>query len=120
MQAFSQSNAYFYSEEWNGFFNWTMTYRQDSDFYTPYGKISLKGVTVLPENIEDYARKFGESQKKKSYLSTKKKALAWFVSNCDTPSNRMEYVRGKYTKLQDTGCAIDNIVQITDALQKRN
>ena len=25
-----------------GFFNWTMTYRRDSDFYTPYGWIIPK------------------------------------------------------------------------------
>ena len=23
----------------DGFFNWTMTYRKDSDFYRPYGRI---------------------------------------------------------------------------------
>ena len=26
----------------NTFFNWTMTYRRDSDFYTPYGRIIPK------------------------------------------------------------------------------
>ncbi len=29
----------------NGFFNWTMTYRMDSDVYAPYGQI-------VPKNSE--------------------------------------------------------------------
>jgi hypothetical protein len=29
----------FHSKHWNGFFNWTMTYRKDSDFPHPYGHV---------------------------------------------------------------------------------
>ena len=39
-------------------------------------------------------QEFGERNKNAEYLSRKKRPVAWFVSNCDTPSNRMEYVKG--------------------------
>ena len=42
-------------------------------------------------------QEFGERNKNAEYLSRKKRPVAWFVSNCDTPSNRMEYVKGTHT-----------------------
>ena len=41
-------------------------------------------------------QEFGERNKNAEYLSRKKRPVAWFVSNCDTPSNRMEYVKGMF------------------------
>ena len=35
-------NERFPYEKYKNFFNWTMTYRRDSDFYTPYGWIAPK------------------------------------------------------------------------------
>ena len=35
-------NEWFPFEKYKNFFNWTMTYRRDSDFYTPYGWIAPK------------------------------------------------------------------------------
>lgn len=78
------------SSEWNGFFNWTMTFRQDSDFFTPYGQIQQ--IRSLPSDIEAYMNEFSATNSE--LAGNKKKAVAWFVSNCDTPSNRMEYVKG--------------------------
>ena len=84
-----------YSSEWNSFFNWTMTYRQDSDFYTPYGTIKEKA--ELPTDLEDFIQEFPNNNINNfNSIEGKNKAVAWFVSNCDTPSNRMEYVRGKF------------------------
>jgi hypothetical protein len=36
-----ESAQYIYMDisSMDGFFNWTMTYRRDSDFYRPYGRI---------------------------------------------------------------------------------
>ena len=40
-----ESAQYLYMDihSMNGFFNWTMTYRKDSDFYRPYGRIIQVG-----------------------------------------------------------------------------
>ena len=53
--------AYF-SSDWNGFFNWTMTYRQDSDFYTPYGKVQPIS-SSLPSNLDEHIQQFGDKNK---------------------------------------------------------
>ncbi|XP_048415078.1 alpha-(1,3)-fucosyltransferase 7 [Stegostoma tigrinum] len=52
--------------QFNGYFNWTMTYRTDSDIFIPYG-------TLLPSNQSEQMTNF--SMPKKSRLST------WVVSN---------------------------------------
>ncbi|XP_067670445.1 glycoprotein 3-alpha-L-fucosyltransferase A-like [Haliotis asinina] len=70
------SNTIFRSD-WNGRFNWTLTYRLDSDIPFPYNRILYTGGTV---NISDVLRR-------------KSRSIAWFVSNCDTPSKRELYVK---------------------------
>ncbi|XP_046349983.2 glycoprotein 3-alpha-L-fucosyltransferase A-like [Haliotis rufescens] len=63
--------------DWNGRFNWTLTYRLDSDIPFPYNRIVYTGGSV---NISDVVRR-------------KSRSIAWFVSNCGTPSKREVYVR---------------------------
>ncbi|XP_054155619.1 alpha-(1,3)-fucosyltransferase C-like [Oppia nitens] len=60
-------------------FNWTVTYRQDSDVYVPYGQLvkRLKPIAVLPEV---------------NFIG-KTRTIAWFVSNCETPGHREQYVK---------------------------
>ncbi|XP_046573116.1 glycoprotein 3-alpha-L-fucosyltransferase A-like isoform X2 [Haliotis rubra] len=70
------SNTIFRSD-WNGRFNWTLTYRLDSDIPFPYNRILYTGGTV---NISDVLRR-------------KSRSIAWFVSNCGTPSKREVYVQ---------------------------
>ena len=79
-----ESAQYLYTDisKMNNFFNWTMTYRRDSDFYRPYGRIVK--IKSHPEGaeLEEYIKKFGRENK---YLAKdKKKQAAWFVSHCAT------------------------------------
>ncbi len=76
-----------------------MTFRLDSDIHMPYGRIAKNAASATSEAVPDdeddlnaYIAAFGEANKT-DVVGTKSKAVAWFVSNCDTPSNRMEYVR---------------------------
>jgi len=57
------------------FFNWTMTYRRDSDIYNPYGNI------VANEGSLNFVKLF-------AVAAQKSKMAAWIVSNCHTPSKR--------------------------------
>lgn len=66
-------------KSWRKMFNWTMTYRRDSDIRLHYGQ-------VLPAERQKAA-------KKNSRLLGKPKGIAWIVSNCNTASGRAEYVR---------------------------
>ena len=64
--------AYF-SSDWNGFFNWTMTYRQDSDFYTPYGKVHPIS-SSLPSNLDEHIQQFGDENKGTCRLNLRHKS----------------------------------------------
>lgn len=77
-----------------------MTYRQDSDFYSPYG--SIQKTQELPENLPDYIQKYGEDHQDDEIIRGKTKAIAWFVSNCEANSNRLEYVKGKKMHLHES------------------
>ena len=66
----------------NGFFNWTMTYRRDSDFYRPYGRIVKVRDHPEGRELEEYIRRFGRENK--HLARGKSKQAAWFVSHCAT------------------------------------
>ncbi len=79
------------SSVWNDFFNWTLTYRLDSDFPMPYGRIArTREHTDDPEELNKLIRDFGKANR---HLAKKKKnRAAWFVSNCESMSLRERYV----------------------------
>lgn len=101
------------------FFNWTMTYRRDSDIYDPhpYGSIrrrsdafrpSLVMPTALhPELTSANAAALTHPWNKKSrqFLTKKKKMVAWFVSHCHTDGLREEYFGqlGKHVEIDVYG-----------------
>ena len=63
----------------NSIFNWTQTYRFDSDIPMHYGTTikRLNNIIIDYENI----------------LKWKKRPIAWMVSNCDDASKRLDYVK---------------------------
>uniref|UniRef100_A0A2P2HYD0 Fucosyltransferase n=2 Tax=Hirondellea gigas TaxID=1518452 RepID=A0A2P2HYD0_9CRUS len=63
---------------YNGIFNWTMTYRLDSDIPRPYGIIQYN---KQGQNLSKF-RQWNRT------ASGKGKIAAWFVSNCNTVSAR--------------------------------
>ncbi|CAL1527928.1 unnamed protein product [Lymnaea stagnalis] len=66
---------------WNHAFNLTATYRTDSDIFLPYSRLRFQ-----PRPLKERPNYIEIAQRKK-------KTAAWFVSNCETPSRRREYVR---------------------------
>lgn len=65
-----------------GFFNWTMTYRRDSDVQAHFGKVVLQR-KPLEKRQEDAVR---------DYAAGKTKLVAWFVSHCRTKGKREKFV----------------------------
>ena len=63
----------------NNFFNFTVSYRRDSDIVWPYGIVEKIHPPPRPVKPTNYAK-------------GKKKLVAWFVSNCKTRNHREEYV----------------------------
>nr|KAG5701741.1 hypothetical protein BaRGS_004343 [Batillaria attramentaria] len=64
---------------WKSAFNWTMTYRFDSDIVDLYGYMAMR--ETVP--VKNYT----------NILAKKTKFAAWLVSNCWTPGKRMDYVK---------------------------
>ena len=81
------------------FFNWTMTYRLDSDIYNrhSYG-ITIPNNRQLPVSYPKVDK--GSSalsvvhlqNEQQAAIKLKKKMVAWFVSHCKTASAREKYV----------------------------
>jgi len=67
------------------FINWTITHRWDSDIVHPYGWITPYDAFELMEQATAPSAVV-------NYAEGKSKLIAWFVSNCNDQSGRMEYV----------------------------
>jgi alpha-1,3-fucosyltransferase len=79
------------------FFNWTMTYRWDSDMVAPYGYIAPTGDVPLhptPNQMKKLLFLSSNETTKVNYAQGKTKMTAWFVSNCQSVvSSRNEMVK---------------------------
>ncbi|KAI4465622.1 alpha- 13 -fucosyltransferase [Holotrichia oblita] len=62
-------------------FNWTATYRRDSDIVAPY------------ERWTYYDREVRQMPQTRDYAANKTKKVAWFVSNCGARNGRLAYAR---------------------------
>ncbi|OWF43936.1 Alpha-(1,3)-fucosyltransferase C [Mizuhopecten yessoensis] len=78
---------------WNKLFNWTMTYRRDSDFLAVYGQFQPipKPFNRLPKTTQNVNDVFDPT--KYVLSSVNEHATAWFVSHCRTQSKREDYVK---------------------------
>ncbi len=65
-------------------FNWTMTYRTDSDIWIPYGKIVPRKIPVENISIQNISLK--------SWINKKNKLAAGVISRCQTDSKRENIV----------------------------
>ncbi|XP_028160176.1 alpha-(1,3)-fucosyltransferase C-like [Ostrinia furnacalis] len=78
----------------DGFFNWTWTYRLDSDVRWGYITIyDLDGKKVGPKRDMTWPELAPVSDEFKKKLDSKSKVVAWFVSHCNTLSRRENFVR---------------------------
>nr|KAG5701739.1 hypothetical protein BaRGS_004341 [Batillaria attramentaria] len=69
----------FRKRSWQSAFNWTMSYRSDSDIVAPYGLIRER----RKPGVKNYT----------DILARKTKFAAWLVSNCHTDGRREDYVK---------------------------
>lgn len=98
-----ESAQYLYMDihKLDGFFNWTMTYRRDSDFYLPYGRFHKIKTHPEGKELEKYIKDFGWRNR---YLATNKGNrtilhAAWFVSHCATVARREKFVKSMYENI---------------------
>ncbi len=78
--------------KFDNYFNWTMTYRQGSNFRLKYGEIIP--METAPSNEDD-----AKTMRQKMLVSSvnpaegKTKLAIWMVTNCQAQSNRQEYIK---------------------------
>ncbi|XP_022694792.1 glycoprotein 3-alpha-L-fucosyltransferase A-like [Varroa jacobsoni] len=73
-------------------FNWTATYRHDSDLVAPYEKwVPYPDVTEDPSTEESPQDIAGNNQG--SDFDKRTKDVAWFVSNCNARNGRLQFAR---------------------------
>jgi len=96
-----ESAQYLYMDihQLNGIFNWTMTYRRDSDFFLPYGRFHKIKPHPEGEELKKYIKDFGWKNRHLAKMpgDGNRTALhaAWFVSHCATIARREKYVKCK-------------------------
>ena len=94
-----ESAQYLYMDisKLNGIFNWTMTYRRDSDFYLPYGRFHKIKSHPEGEELERYIKEFGWKNRHLAKTGNPQNRThlqaAWFVSHCATVARREKYVK---------------------------
>ena len=92
----------FFSSEYNGFFNWTFTYRRDSDFQRPYGVIEQykqlpsdllnpDDASINASSLMNFIKQYGKDNR--HVIEGRNKSVAWFVSHCGATSRRDDYVK---------------------------
>ena len=78
---------------WEYIFNWTMSFRTDSDIFYPYGRIKKR------TEESSLAKNYTDIFKQKKY------GIIWFVSNCNTSSKREDFAKelSKYIDIDVVG-----------------
>ncbi|XP_013198186.2 alpha-(1,3)-fucosyltransferase C [Amyelois transitella] len=99
------------SNKFDGYFNWTWSYRLDSESRWGYIIVRNSMNRIIGPNKVMHWLKLGEmkpvSEEFKKSLRTKTKAAAWFVSNCLTRSKREYYVKSLKKELKKFNLTVD-------------
>lgn len=100
-----------YEDLYNGYFNWTWTYKLDSD--TRWGYLitrNAEGHIIGPNKVMHWMKTADMdpvSNELMTILKGKSKAAAWFVSNCRTYSKRENFAGVLQVELMKYGLKID-------------
>lgn len=98
-------------DTWDNFFNWTWTYKLNSDAIWGYIAVMNSSNHVIgPSTTMDWMsvdEMTPIDKDCKQKLASKNKAAAWFVSNCNTLSKREEFVNELQTYISDYSLSID-------------
>lgn len=100
---------------YNDFFNWTWTYKLNSDEQYSYITIKDTNNAIIGPRETMHWKKIEEMDPidnvLRKRLSRKKIAAAWFVSNCHSRSKRELFVLDLTTELQKYGLTLDTYGQ---------
>lgn len=107
----SSSNYPLEGTIFNGFFNFTWTYKLNSDIVCPYLVVRNKKGVIIGPKIDMQWMDVNDMKPISHYikykLRNKKIAGAWFVSHCNAPSERLAFFNGLNAALSKFGHRID-------------
>lgn len=95
--------------DFNMFFNWTMTYKLNSDVPLPYIAVWNNNNEVVgpAANISWVQQMEPISKYIKNKLRNKRNAAAWFVSNCEPNNHRIDFVITLRNEMAQYGLKLD-------------
>lgn len=107
----SAANFPLTSEDFNLFFNYSWTYKLNSDIPFPYFIVRDKRGNILgpKKNMRWMDKRNMDNIKKsdKNRLQNKTIAAAWFVTNCGATSRRLDYANGLRIALRKYSLSLD-------------
>ena len=74
-------------------FNWTASYRSDSDIVTPYAKFVPYGDDDEASFRARHSSALAISEQHRALIESKQPKIAWFVSNCHARNARFEFAK---------------------------
>lgn len=80
---------------YDGLFNWTMTYRMNSDVPVPYGR------TIKKKTLEAFDPRISKQSWRANAMNSKTKLLAVMISHCNGKNRRVDYIKELKSLLQD-------------------
>lgn len=99
------------SDRFDGYFNWTWTFRLDSDVRWGYMVIRDENNNIVGPNKEMHWINHEDmetvSDEFKENLKSKTNAAAWYVSNCKSRSKRELFVKELQKELQKYNLTVD-------------
>lgn len=99
------------SDKFDGYFNWTWTFRLDSDVRWGYMVIRDKENNIVGPNKVMHWIKHEDmdpvTDTFKEQLKSKSEAAAWFVSNCHSKRNRENFVKELQKELEKFNLKVD-------------
>lgn len=98
-------------DKFNGFFNWTWTYKLTSDSRWGYVVVRDKEKNIIGPNVEMHWMKQEDmdpvGEEFKNQLKSKTAAAAWFVSNCRSKSKRENFNKDLVNELKAYNLTVD-------------
>ncbi|XP_013147853.1 PREDICTED: alpha-(1,3)-fucosyltransferase C-like [Papilio polytes] len=99
------------NDMWNNYFNWTWTYKLDSDVIWRYLVIrDVKGKIIGPQKDMNWIKPENMLPVDSAFimkLRSKTKIAAWFASNCKTDSQRENFVKELEVYLAEYNLEVD-------------
>lgn len=94
--------------EFDDFFNWTWTYKLDSDIPNPFFNIyDVKNIIIGPKKSIRWIPKMKHDNRFKNIIKTKDRAVAWVVDKCKLKTKYQHFIKELSNELKGYNYSLD-------------